>query len=305
MWISLFSLICISCSSTDKDKSVEVPIYREEFPELENINNEDFVPPRMVVYHPYRDHFAEDPGLEKDSLSRESLNRASPESLDRFQSSKDPIESLISECYKFHFDEAFKIADNAYAKYKKHPSYWNQIGTCYLLKREYRKALLFYNKALDLNPNYAPPINNLGLLFLRQGQDQKALIAFKKASELNTFSRTPKFNLAQLFLEYGLLDESLKLFTVLYELNRADVGVLTGLANCYLFLGNIPKSLSYFNLIAPTHYFRPDVSLNYAVALRLNGNNEKSKYVYDAIDKNELKELSSYYITVGKFLGGT
>ena len=262
-------------ASKDGNKNTQTK-EQEVFPELEYVTDQDFAPPKMVVYKSYQDRYQENPEMISDSLAPETLDKSEVGGVPNYAENDDPISTISSLCYKKDFNQAFALSDKIYAKYKKHPSYWTQLGTCYYLFNEKRKALLYYNKAIEINPNYAPPVNNLGVLFLEQGHDQKALVAFKKAVTLNRFSLTPKFNLAHLYLEYGLVDDSLKIFESLYNLNSQDGDILSGLGNAHLFKGDVEISLKYFKSIPEQYLSRADVSLNYSVAMRLVGQNQEA-----------------------------
>lgn len=310
LFISLTLLILVSCSSDpakdDKRTFAAANTAKAEvetFPELEYITDEDFTPPKMVVYKSHQDRYSEAKKNPEDSLAPETLDKNDSDSVPTFAEGEDPIATISSLCYKKDFDGAFALSDKIYPKYKKHPSYWTQLGTCYYFKKEKRKALLFYNKAIEINPDYAPPVNNLAVLFLEQGQDQKALIALKKAAGLNTFSLTPKFNLAHLYLEYGLVDDSLKLFESLYNLNQQDPDVLLGLGNAYLLQGDVENSLKYFRLVPSNYLSRPDVALNFSVALRLTGQSGDASSIFKRINADQLGPYKSYYTRVGQFLG--
>lgn len=302
--ISLVALISssllVSCSSgTSKGKSSEQQMLEDEYA---YIKNSDFVPAKEVKYEEYQDQFVGDLG-ENDSLTKESIARLPAPKLQQVALGPDPIATGISLCYQRRFDEAFKLYDSIYSKYKSHPSYWNQIGSCYYLQNNLRKALLFYNKARDVSSGYAPAINNLGVIYLKQGKEQKALLAFKKAMEINTFSLTPTFNLAQLYLKYGFVDEALKMFTALSKQKQGDPDVLAGLGNVYLLKGDMNNSIAYYSQIDEAQGAHPHIGLNYAVALKIAGKQAQAQAVFKKVDTKELGQMRSYHRQVATFIG--
>lgn len=290
----LLSILVVSCAS------------KRDFDDLEGdfdwIDNSDFIPEPEIKYNASEDVFDDDIGS-YDSLSHESIARLPEPKLEKVSEKKNPITSAIGLCYRKKINEAFKIFDQNYERYKSHPSYWNQIGTCYYILGNYRKSLLYYNKAKDLNDKYIPALNNLGVLYQKEGHDQKALIAFKKANNINPFAVTPSFNLAQIYLKYGLIDKAIKIFAGLAQKNSQDVDLVNGLATCYLFKGDVQKALSYFYLIDDDALERADVSLNYAVALKLTGKEDDARDVFSEIDRSNLGSLAGYYRKVAGFIG--
>jgi tetratricopeptide (TPR) repeat protein len=181
----------------------------------------------------------------------------------------DPLMQINIKCYQSKFDEALKIADEQYVKYRANTSYWNQLGTCYFLKSDYAKAILFYNKSRDLDSKYIPPVNNLGVVYQKQGKFQKALSAFKLASDLNTFSVTPTYNLAQLYLRFGTVGKALPIFQGLMKRSPKDVDVASAVASANLIKGDYQTAVDIYSKFDKATLAIPSVGLNYAVALKL------------------------------------
>ena len=181
----------------------------------------------------------------------------------------DPLMKINIKCYQGKFDDALKLADDVYTKYKGNTSYWNQLGTCYFLKSDYAKAILFYNKSRDLDSKYIPPVNNLGVVYMKQGKFQKALSAFKLASDLNTFSVTPTYNLAQLYLRFGTVGKALPIFQGLLKRSPKDTSVASALASSYLIKGDYQSAVDIYTRFDKATLSSPSVGLNYALALKL------------------------------------
>lgn len=280
----------VSCGSSERASEAQKD-------ELSGIENTDFYPKKTVPYVAKQDAFKteEAPVV---STAKESADRLPVAKLERLELDSDPITAAIGFCYRRQFDKAFKVFDQSYEQYRTHPSYWNQIGTCYLMQEDYRKALLFYNKALGIDSNYAPAINNFGVLYWRQGKDQLAIEAFDKASKVNSFSLTPIFNLSQIYLQYGFVDNAFKLLTALHKKNRNDMDVVSSLASCYLMMGNAQSAVAYFNQVDDDLLKRPDVSLNYAYALTLVGRKSDARDLLRKIPSKDLVDYANYYTRI-------
>lgn len=293
----LVLLFFASCSTTPTKKYKEVK--NDEFSEIES---SDFTSVRQVPYRSINDVFKGVAG-EHDSLSSESIGRLPISKLRLISDEEGPISKVVSLCYQEEYEKAFAIIDEAYGRYKQHPSYWNAVGNCYFKKGDSRKAYLFYNKASEINPGYAPPINNIGVFYLWENKEQKAFEAFKKAVSLNNSARTPRFNLAQLYLRFGFLDHAKRIFRTLRSYNRDDGDVNSGLAICYLFQGKLDVALRMFESLDNKVLEQPHVGLNYAVALKLSGKLGESHEVFNNIRLQQLGKLEQYYTRVEKFIG--
>lgn len=288
----IISIFIASCASTPPQKSDDI---------LADIENSDFLPSKTISYVPKNDKFSDDISS-LDSISTESINRLPAPKLEKISEDNGPIDSSISLCYQNKFELAFKVLDKAYEKYKDHPGYWNQIGSCYLLKNELRKALLYYNKSLGIKSDYAPAVNNFGVLYLKDGKDQLAIEAFRKAAEINSFSLTPIFNLSHIYLKYGALNKAYNILSVLYKKNKDDVDVISALASYNLMIGNIKNALKFYELIDDDYLVRSDISLNYAYALRLNNNKEEALSVFRKISPANISSNKSYYLKIKKYV---
>jgi Flp pilus assembly protein TadD len=205
-------------------------------------------------------------------------------------------------CYQGKFDEALKIADDVYREYKNNTSYWNQLGTCFYLKADYAKAVLFYNKSRDLDNKFAPPINNLGVVYVKQGKFQKALAAFKKASELSTFGVTPNYNLAWLYLKFGTVGKALPIFQGLQKKSPQDIEVNSALASAHLLKGDYASAISIYGAFDKDTLAKPNVGLNYAVALKLSNRPMDAQTVLSNVGQSSNVDIRNYAQRVDKFI---
>ncbi len=273
--------------------------------EFAGISNEDFKPKKPLTFKRSEDFYTGEESLH-DSLATESISRLPEEKLESLEEKEDQIAALSSLCYRKDFAKADKMFDSLYEKYKLYPSYWNQVGTCYYLKGEKRKAFLYYNKSRDLSKDYSPAYNNLGVIYLEEGKDQKALLAFQKAYDLGSFSLTPIFNLGQLYLKYGFVEKAQPLFTALYQKNASDTDVVHALSTCYLLEKNPTKALELLETMdEKVLEGKTQVRLNYVIALYMTNAKKKALKLYTEIENPPKGNLGQYYLKVGKFIGAS
>lgn len=294
---SLF-ISLLGCGSGQKNTSGESLSESDEFDRIENA---DFNEPVQVPYRQSQDLFLSDSN--DDSLSKESVAKLPEPKLDSVNNG-DVINKALVKCYQGDSLKAFEIFDSVYRKYKKNPSYWNQVGTCYTLDGDNRKGLLYYNKSRDLKKNYAPPINNLGVLYQVEGRDQKALAAYKEANKIAPFSVTPRFNMAQLYLKYGLVEQAEDIFYNLYQKSRRDIDIIAALGTIELMRGNAKRALSWYSKISKNNYSRFDIGTNLSLALLKSGRrNDASSVLSDVVVGNS-EEHKRYYQKVSSYISG-
>lgn len=297
MLLGLFA----GCASAPPEKLPANNIVPAADLEVRDVENEDFRPIKTVRYRANQDNFA---SLEvpMDSLVRESLARLPEAQLYDLQDSEDIINQILSACYRRQFADAQKMMDQVYRSYNKHPTYYNAVGTCWYLQGKPKKAMIFYNKAREIDPKFAPAYNNMGVIHQKEGKDQSAIKAYEEAVKYSSFSRTPNFNLAQLYLHYGMADKALALAQGIYADNAQDPDVIGLMANSYFIQGKIDQALRFFGQIDRKALRRAHLGLNYAVALKIKGQNDLAEDVFSDIDQRTIVS-PRYYRRVAKYIG--
>ncbi len=297
--IVILAFILYSCSSNTKSKKSK---------SLYNFNNDghsvDITTKSKIVKFDIKNDYFKKSNIKKDVLHRESIARVDNKKLRAISNKRDPVTKAIALCYQNKFKNAFKITDKIYSSYKKHPGYWNAVGTCYLLLGKKTYAHLYYSKSRELSKNYSPPENNIGVIYQLNGEIEKAALKYKKASQLSS-SVTPKFNMAQLYLKYNLQDNASIIFSRLLENSSRDDGVLNGMGTIALINGNSKEAINYFGKISKGGLVRPEVALNYAIALKKSGNNGLARKVFRNINKKYMKNnyIRRYYNLVERYIG--
>ena len=293
----IFLIILASCSSNTTNRKYA----SDEQLKLEDnynwVDSLDFDKKAETKYKADSDEFNTKKSDEQANvLVKESISTLPAPRLDeQLKDSEDPLSKIVIKCYQNKYDEAFQIVDQIYSQFKNNTSYWNQVGTCYYLKGDYSKAVLFYNKSRDLDSKFAPPVNNLGVVYQKQGRYQKALSAFKKASELNSFSITPSFNLARLYLQFGIITKAEPIITGLGKRNSNDPQVMNALATVNLIKNNYSEAINIYSALPKDFLARPEVALNYGLALKFAKKNDEAKTAISNLSEisGELKTYAS------------
>jgi tetratricopeptide (TPR) repeat protein len=288
------SLVLVGCASTSNEKSIPA--------EVQNIKNSDFTAAKEIKYIKSQDSIR----LPKDLANKANILKL--ESLDRSKLYEDfknetPLDKLAQTCYEKEFEDAKEQIQELEEKYRSNIIFWNQVATCFMLEKEYRKALLFYNKALEFNPSYAPVLNNIGVMYENQNQDEKALLSYQRAIKADKYARTPKLNAALLYLEYSLYSKAQNILSGLNKLDVNDNEVLNAYATSLLMSGNTQSALSLYKRIDKDLFEIPSFGLNYAMALYISDNKKKSIDIFEDIDIDKKDLTYSYYLNVKSVLG--
>ncbi len=295
--IYLFILVlAVGCSSSDK-KTNDLASVPQPTP------GQSFKKEPALKLSEVKDFYVQGIATNSPALMDETIDRYSAEELAQLSGDSDPLLGISIYCSKGDFDRAFSLAAKNYDRYYKVPQYWNQIANCHLGQGSERKALLFYNKALETSPEYIPALNNIGVLYSRSNQDQKALVAFERAYKQSKFAKTPRYNLAKLYLSYGLAELALPLFTGLSEGFPNDIDLLNGVASSHYLMSNYQKAWSYYQKIPQDHWKSPEIGLSLAVTLARLNKKPYALKVFENVSSPKSEALRDYYNSVQKNLG--
>jgi tetratricopeptide (TPR) repeat protein len=165
------------------------------------------------------------------------------------------------------------------------------------------KAVYFFQKSLQVSKrhhSFSPAYNNLGLVYLKEKQYELSLSSFEQAIKENPNLLTPLFNLGHLYLKFGNAPEAEKIFRRLYQKNRKDIDVISALGSISLTKGRYQEAITLYKTIPVTDLKRPDIALNYAMALTQTKNSVEAKEVL-AMAENH-KDWQNYRRSIEKLL---
>lgn len=297
MKTSLFMLVfLVACSSAEKasERSKEAP---------PKVTKKAFQKERALTNNEVPDFYTPKTTTENPALQDETLDRYSVDEIEAMAESNDPLMELSLRCSKGDYKTAFSLAAKNFNRYQKVAAYWNQVANCHLNQGAHRKALLFYNKALEVKANYVPALNNIGVMYSRMDQDQKALVAFERANNASKFAKTPRYNLAKMYLLYGLAEPALPILKGLLDSSPEDLDLQNAVANAYFLMSDYTQAYSNFRKIPSQFWSRPEIGLNLAVTLKKLGKVEDAMKVMGNVDKPKNAALARYYSSVENYLG--
>jgi adenylate cyclase len=107
-----------------------------------------------------------------------------------------------SESREKSFEHAVEAARRVIGIYDQSATAHNLLASIHLYKREYEKAISYYEKALSLNPNDANMQAAYGIVLTYIGKPEEAIMRYKKGMRLSPFF--PAWYLARLGQSYHL-----------------------------------------------------------------------------------------------------
>jgi tetratricopeptide (TPR) repeat protein len=226
-----------------------------------------------------------------DLLSEESMMRFDTKRIDQTDSSsKDTIQKAILACHANKFIKGMGLLEDQMQQNKSNPFYWNALGSCYFLSKEYSKALFFYNVGLeaisaqknsDQNLAQASILNNIGLIHLQFKRYNEAYDMFSRSLSLSQSLVTPQFNLAQLYVEFNLDDKALAILKPLETKKPNDIDLLYLKSVIFFKKKDYSNSLKELREIKKDYLNRADIVGLYAYNLILDKKLEEAKNIIE------------------------
>jgi tetratricopeptide (TPR) repeat protein len=88
-----------------------------------------------------------------------------------------------------------------------------QMGNIEFLRKNYEKALVYFQQAYALNSKYAPALRLLGHTYFKLKQTKEAMIYIRKSIEIAPNDKESLFTLAECYLEAGQKDQAEKIYS--------------------------------------------------------------------------------------------
>jgi len=184
-----------------------------------------------------------------------------------------PLQGLIDSVIKLYSNDQIQEAlDTAGALIKDYPNeaiLYNISGACYASLGQMDTAVSYYEKALDIKPDYAEAHNNLAITL--QGLDQldAAVERYKKALAIKPDYAEAHYNLGDTLHKLGQLDASVRSYEKAIAIKPDYAEAHNNLGNTLKRLGQLDAAVrSYKKALA----IKPDYVVPQHMINALTGN---------------------------------
>lgn len=184
-----------------------------------------------------------------------------------------------SETAKNHFNEGLRYALDAADS----ASQGKTDEASYL----FEKSIIFYNRALDLDPTQATFMSAKGFALSQLGKIEEAFALFEAAIEMEPHAPENHYQLSLCLFEYGMIDDGIATFNVAHKLSTASTNLPSRLCSD---ITSISQKFSFYArdclaLKQPAAF--KDISTKTvaltAFGLSLNPNHASLKQIHDEL----------------------
>jgi tetratricopeptide (TPR) repeat protein len=185
------------------------------------------------VYHNLRDYDARDGAIKKAQKYAEKA------------SERERLYIGMNYAVRIEKDEEkrFRILEEIAKKYPKEKRAYYSLGNHYR-SSDVSKAIEYYNKALDLDPNYGLVWNQLGYMYSDLGDFQKAIECFQKYASLSSWDANPVDSIATLHYRMGRLELAIAKYKEALAI-KPDFGSGFKIAYIYALREDYDEALSW------------------------------------------------------------
>ncbi len=232
----------------------------------------------------------------------------------------------LGDAYKIR--GSFKLAADYYKKaiaLKKIPSAYTGLADCYAKQRKYNEAIIEYDNAINLDPNFADAYLGKGKIMYFGNKYQEALEAFKKYSQLmpgsqegNSYYAKTLYAQGSYYAQRNQTDQANEKFTealkILDEVLKSDPRSITGnLYTAYIYTEKadldeanktefLTKAIEFFNKVSIRDYDIEDLQKFAKVNTSMKSYEEAYKSYNMAVNKDTTDDDSETYFEWGKSL---
>ncbi len=165
------------------------------------------------------------------------------------------IESRYAAAIEKNHEKSFQLLQELVKKYPQEKRFHNELGQQYHLAGKIPEAKAEFEKAINLDPEYATPINGLAYIYAEQGLYVQAIQILKKYAALSPGDANPFDSMAEMYFRMGNLKESLAKYKDAIRAQPTFYPAYSSLAYVYALNENYIQSLNWIDSLlnaAPT-----------------------------------------------------
>ena len=167
---------------------------------------------------------------------------------------KQNLDLAIKKLNEGNISLAIEILEKNLNKYPDHLLSNFYLGNIFVQNKDFKKAKYFFNKAIEIKPNFKEALNNLGTIHMQKGDNDEAKKYFEKSIIINSNFPDAYNNIGILYKNLNQVQNAEKNFLKSIEVNKNYLNGYINLMQLYERLGEneklykiINKAETYFN----------------------------------------------------------
>ena len=156
------------------------------------------------------------------------------------------VDAVISTLSSGEFQEALEKTTILSQKYPDEPLLFNISGACYQGLRQFETAATYYEKAIEIKPDYYKAHFNLGGVLQEQGKLKVSIDSFEKALSIKPDYAEAYNNIGSVFKELDQSDNAIRSFEKAIEIKPDYFEAYYNLGQTFQGLNNIDAAIKSY-----------------------------------------------------------
>jgi tetratricopeptide (TPR) repeat protein len=148
----------------------------------------------------------------------------------------------------------------------------NNLGDALFQKGSVDEAIVQYQTALQIKPDYAKAHNNLGCALLKKGSVDEAIAHFQKALQITPDDAEAHNNLGNALIQKGSVDEAIIQYQTALQINPDYAEACYDLGNALLKKGGVDEAIVHYQRALQINPDYAEAHYNFGCALLQKGN---------------------------------
>jgi tetratricopeptide (TPR) repeat protein len=124
----------------------------------------------------------------------------------------------------------------------------NNLGNALLKMGSVDEAIIQYQKALQIKPDFAEAHNNLGNILLQQGKVDEAIAHCQRALQINPDSPEAHNNLGNALLQQGKMDDAIAQYQKVLQIKPDSAKAHNNLGSALLQKGGMDEAIAHYQM---------------------------------------------------------
>ena len=181
------------------------------------------------------------------------------------------IQELIN---LYHSGQLITVEKKVIELIKKKPKsfvLYNLFGAILVDQKNFDKAIINYNKSIEINPDYAEGHNNLGSALYKLGKLSESIDSYRRAIKINPNFTEAYNNLGLAFEELGKLSESIDSYRRAIKINPNFTEAYNNLGLAFEELGKLSESIDSYRRAIKINPEYAEAYNNLGVTFKMTG----------------------------------
>jgi eukaryotic-like serine/threonine-protein kinase len=159
-------------------------------------------------------------------------------------------EGLVANYVERDTEKYFRLLQRIAAEYPKEKRAHYYLGEYYQAKRMFDEAIMEFNKALELDPKFGPALNWLAYSYIYKKDFDRALGYFQKYAAISPGDANPYDSMGELYFNVGKLDQAIEKYEEAIKI-KPDFGAQLRIAYCYALKEDYAEAMRWIDHFIP------------------------------------------------------